>query len=65
MAQEIRDTRLIAFAILGYIFCFFAGSCRSFLVVAYALAINKECRHWQTDAAGSVSVHCLSAGESR
>ena len=42
MAQEIRDTRLIAFAILGYIFCFFGWQLPLILVVAYALAINKE-----------------------
>lgn len=42
MTQEIKDSRLIAFAILGYIFCFFGWQLPLILVVAYALAIAKD-----------------------
>lgn len=42
MTQAIKDSRLIAFSILGYIFSFFGWQLPLILVVAYALAIAKD-----------------------
>ncbi len=42
MTQTIKDSRLIAFSILGFIFAFFGWQLPLILVIAYALAIAKD-----------------------
>ena len=42
MTQTVKDSRLIAFSILAYIFSFFSWQLPLILVVAYALAIAKD-----------------------